>query len=1220
MSAATGINWSTGRNFTMNANATVTNGTSGNITITAGGDITMLASPGSLANAPEIVNNASGGAITLTVGAGKTLTVNSTGTTAIESNAGVIFLTADAMVIAAGINSGTAATALHNASAGQAISLGGVNAGGVLGLTQAELNEITAGVTRIGTSSAGSITISSPISNPTNSNVLALINNGTISEKPFGSLTLPNLRVSSTGPVTLDNPNNNIQFLAADTTNGLTVNDGAHNLTVGIVEGDFGVVTNNSAINLTADAMNFQQQVNAGTGIVTLSSFSPTQAIALGVANQAGLLGLTAFALAEVTASVLRVNGNGNISLAGTVARHAGYNTLSLTTGNNISQTAALSVANLALNSESGIALTNSGNDVDTLAFTNAGGAVSYTDSNALTIGAVDGIASSSNTGTATTISVAGNLFLAVGLSSSGTTTLTSTTGVIVDGDNGADVDVTAPTLGLSASTGMLLQTQVGAIGAQTATGGIFINNGSAAPVTLNIGTGGVGVQVTGASGDIVLTNNGTIDSLTSDANINGPTNITVLALGANADINFGGQASSFTIYGSGSGLVNVEAGRDMNLGNGAGFGAIRNGTGSINLVAGRNMTIDPNAYVEVFGGNGGITATAGGNFTMTTSPGTLGDDFVTFGGAIALFAGASGTMTLASTATNAASSNGGNITLTADFLNINQGVNASTGNVLLQQASAGQLISLGTATGGLNLTNTELNLVTAKNLTVGNVNTGLVTLGGTVNPTHVTNLTINTGGSFTAGSSSAINVGSGVLTIGFGENGLGATADLQHSSNYFASTFYVTGGTGDDTFLVGSAFPIFTGGGGADTFQGTASAFQGDTITDFSRGDKIVITDGNLAHFSFSLNGNTLSVDPDTSVSQIFRTITLSNAPVGHLIATADPVVGVDLTFEWTPPNDFAAEQHSDVLFQNPTTGDTGYWTTDPNGMVTGFHDYGTAAPGYPVVGVADFNGDGKSDVLFENKATGDTGYWITDAKGTVTGFHDYGAAAPGYLVVGTEYFDASGHPEVLFENQTTGDTGYWITDARGTVTGFHDYGTAGPGYLVVGTGYLDTSGHPEVLFQNSSTGDTGYWITDAKGTVTGFHDYGTAAPGYLVVGTGYFDASGHAEVLFQNSTTGDTGYWITDAKGTVTGFHDYGTAAPGYLVVGAGDYDGDGRSDVLPKQSHRRYRLLADQCRWRRHRFSRFWPRQHRLYRFLIRRFHIDGGYRCFARRFPD
>ena len=169
--------------------------------------------------------------------------------------------------------------------------------------------------------------------------------------------------------------------------------------------------------------------------------------------------------------------------------------------------------------------------------------------------------------------------------------------------------------------------------------------------------------------------------------------------------------------------------------------------SGSILVSAGRNITFNSNTFVDVGAGTGTVTVAAGGNLTMTSAQ---PNEIFTAGGAITLSTGAAATMTLGTSVATAVLSNGGNISLTADNLNINQGVSATnTGNVLIQPVTAGQLISLGTATGGLTLTSTELNLVTAKNLTIGNANAGAVTLGGTVKPTNVTNLTITTGRQF---------------------------------------------------------------------------------------------------------------------------------------------------------------------------------------------------------------------------------------------------------------------------------------------------------------------------------------------------------------------------------------------------------------------------------------------------------------------------------------
>ena len=193
---------------------------------------------------------------------------------------------------------------------------------------------------QIGGNAAGNITIASPIANLALSNFLSLINNGSISETALGSLAIPNLRISSTGPVTLNNPNNNIQVLAASATNALTVNDGTNTLTVGTVDGVTGIVTNNSAINLTADNMNIIQQVNAGTGIVTLAPFT---ALANDRPRRRQCGGYA-------RAQRCRTRPGHRLGAAGRchqrqhqrhqepITRHAGYNTLSLATGGNINR------------------------------------------------------------------------------------------------------------------------------------------------------------------------------------------------------------------------------------------------------------------------------------------------------------------------------------------------------------------------------------------------------------------------------------------------------------------------------------------------------------------------------------------------------------------------------------------------------------------------------------------------------------------------------------------------------------------------------------------------------------------------------------------------------------------------------------------------------------------------------------------------------------------
>ena len=165
--------------------------------------------------------------------------------------------------------------------------------------------------------------------------------------------------------------------------------------------------------------------------------------------------------------------------------------------------------------------------------------------------------------------------------------TITSTNGAILDGNDipsGTPVlNINANLLALSAFTGIgrtnpsnpailavdaPLETQVNSLEAKTATGGIFITNSSlAAANPLNIGgvTGAInGVQDTGASGDIVLMNNGSINIITFNEIVKGPGNVSVTATGAGSDVFELGGGNNFDAIVSTGGTTTITAGRDV--------------------------------------------------------------------------------------------------------------------------------------------------------------------------------------------------------------------------------------------------------------------------------------------------------------------------------------------------------------------------------------------------------------------------------------------------------------------------------------------------------------------------------------------------------------------------------------------------------------------------------------------------------------------------------
>ena len=412
-----------------------TNTTSGNVAVDIGQSVVTS---GLLSNAAPT------GTFDLTLFNGAALMVGGGGITTAN---GDITLAANTMILGGAVNAGAASVLLTNAAAGVAIDLGTAPGGGVLGLTQASLNEVTANVLRIGSSTAGALTITAPISAPAGWNTLTLINNGAISEQAGDSLTVANLRVSSAGPVALDAASNNIQTFAADSTASDSIVD-ASSLTIGTVDGVSGVATSNgAAVNLTS----IGTLSESGGGLVSTTGTLTTSSVGgatLGGANQVSGFNATNTTSGDIflanTAPTLSISGvsqsgggavslvnTGSLALNGSIA--AGSGAVNLTAGGPISEGAGavITAASLTGSSVGGATLTD-GNLVAAFGgWTDAGGGsagLSFNDAEALTIVGAVGSAS----GPVSLVTSSGNLTLASGAAVAGDGVALATPGAFV--------------------------------------------------------------------------------------------------------------------------------------------------------------------------------------------------------------------------------------------------------------------------------------------------------------------------------------------------------------------------------------------------------------------------------------------------------------------------------------------------------------------------------------------------------------------------------------------------------------------------------------------------------------------------------------------------------------------------------------------------------------------------------------------------------------------
>ncbi|AWM37642.1 beta strand repeat-containing protein [Gemmata obscuriglobus] len=453
------------------------------------------------------------------------------------------------------------------------------------------------------------------------------------------SLTAPvALQTDGTASAAFVASNGNLAFASAKslTTSGadLTLTSTNGVLTVA------NLATSGGNVTLNADAVNVLAgvQVNAGTNptrsIVTVQPVTNTVNVDLGGAGSAGTIGLTDAELDTITARVLRV---GSLTATGTIAVTAPITlaggavpTLSLRTGNNtataVTQTAPLSVTNLAVQSAGTVVLTTPGNDVTTLAasVTGAGNAFRFTDTNALVLGTVDGVAGAATTtapGSQVTLS-AGALTQAAGanvttseleLLGAGPVTLTNA------GNNVATLaasvagalsytDADALTVGIVGGTSGVATTN-SAIVIATTDGDLSITNGNAGPTPdVNAGTGTVSLTAGGAAGQNRLL------AVAIDAGVTGTGGVTLTAndVEIEADVDAGAQLllvqpfEASTPINLGTNTVGAFALTDAEIDFLITTGAVRIGNAAAgNIDVSAAITVDGASQLELITGGG---------------------------------------------------------------------------------------------------------------------------------------------------------------------------------------------------------------------------------------------------------------------------------------------------------------------------------------------------------------------------------------------------------------------------------------------------------------------------------------------------------------------------------------------------------------------------------------------------------------------------------------
>jgi hypothetical protein len=377
-------------------------------------------------------------------------------------------------------------------------------------------------------------------------------------------------------------------------------------------------------------------------------------------------------------------------------------------------------------------------------------------------------------------------------------------------------------------------------------------------------------------------------------------------------------------------------------------------------------------------------------------------------------------------------------------------------------------------------------------------------------------------------------------------------------------------GGSGADTIIGNSADNILTGkmgndvltgSAGADTFRDTAAGLNGDTIVDFSTGDRIIFTDANGSTFSFSLSGNTLTFTGGS--------LTLGIVPAGTIIASAAAGGGVQLSVRGAY-NDFNGDGRSDVLWRHDD-GTVTNWLAQPNGgfVANGANAWYGVPVSWTIAGTGDFNGDGRDDILWRHD-DGSFTNWLAQSNGSfvANAANAWFGVPVSWQVAGTGDFNGDGRDDILWRNDN-GQLGQWLGTSTG---GFADNGANAfygvpTDWTVAAVGDFNGDGRSDILWRN----DNGL-VTEWLGTQSGAfvannaHVWAQVDNAWQVVGTGDFNGDGRADILWRN-TSGDLTNWLGQSTGgfIANDANSRSMVDNSWNVAAIGDANGDGRDDII-------------------------------------------------------
>lgn len=422
----------------------------------------------------------------------------------------------------------------------------------------------------------------------------------------------------------------------------------------------------------------------------------------------------------------------------------------------------------------------------------------------------------------------------------------------------------------------------------------------------------------------------------------------------------------------------------------------------------------------------------------------------------------------------------------------------------------------------------------------------------------EVENLILQAGTRTLNGSGNALD---NVLTGNSGDNQLNGLAGNDRLVGGLGND-RLSGDDGADLLQGGAGTDRLTGGLGADTFLGTQADLAGDTITDLSVGDRIVVSNLAYADANPTRIGDVLSLGAGASV-------TLLDAASTRLVLNAAGAGGTQISAvnRFTGLADFDGNGHSDLLWRE-AGGDFSTWSVSGNvagnKLAMNSTYVGGVGTNWTIAETFDFNGDGRSDILWREQGAGQFTIWNGQGSRWAQNSYSDNSVSSDWKIAGVGDLNGDGRDDIVWR-QDSGAFSTWQSTGTGFNTNVTYDSSVSPDWQIVGLADFNGDNKDDLLWRNQSSGAFSIWSSTGDGfTPNTYYDAGVDRS-WHIDGLADFNGDGKDDILWRHDGDGVLTTWQSTGSGFDLNVYDDKSVSPVWQVAGTGDYNGDGRADLM-------------------------------------------------------